>query len=194
MTKRIIVAVFGLLMALTTLAAAAIAATPGVTADLAVRIDGAYVRAGDLGQPVTPLAERALVRLTPGTAAGQADLVFADTRSISASASEDLDLAGGLTDPFGVTLTFAKVKAIYIQAKATNTNDVVVGGAASNGFAGPFGGTTPTVSVKPGGVLLIAHPGAGWTVTASTSDLLKVANSSSGSAVAYDVIVVGTSS
>src|SRR3954465_110978 len=50
-------------------------------------------------------------------------------RTLGASASEDLDLAGVLTNAFGAVLTFTKIKAIVIRAAVGNTNDVVVGNA-----------------------------------------------------------------
>lgn len=166
-----------------------------LNATVSMGIRGTYGAASDLtsrGDAFGDLTGFAAA-LTSGTGANQADLMFSDKRTLSASASENLDLAGGLADAFGATLTFATVKAIMIKAAAGNTNDVVVGGAASNAFVGPFGGTTPTVAVKPGGFLLLFAPATGWTVTASTGDILKVANSSSGSAVTYDVVLLGTS-
>ncbi len=132
-------------------------------------------------------------RLTSGTGADQADLMFADTRTLAASATENLDLAGSLTDAFGATLAFAKIKAIIVQAAAANTNDVVVGGAASNAFTGPLGGTDPTVAARPGGAIVLFAPATGWTVTAGTGDILKVANSSSGTSVTYSIVIIGTS-
>ncbi len=99
-----------------------------------------------------------------------------------------------LSDPLGVTVTFVTVKAIIIKAAAANTNDVIVGGAGSNPFVGPFGGTTPTVAVRPGGILMLVAPATGWTVNASTAHLLKVLNGGAGTGVTYDVIIVGTSS
>lgn len=131
---------------------------------------------------------------TSGTGANQADLAFTDTRTLSASATENLDLAGGLTDALGNTLTFASVKALIIVAAAGNTNDVVVGGAASNAWATPFGDATDTVKVPPGGVLVLADFGAtGFAVTAGTGDILKVANGGSGTSVSYDLLIVGDS-
>lgn len=165
----------------------------GVTADLSAQLQGVYTGANDLGTVSFSFNKRGLNRLTEGTAANKADKLFADTRTLSASATENLDLAGTLTDPFGATLTFATVKAIYIQASSSNTNNVCVGGAGSNTFAGPFDDATDKVCVKPGGVLLITAPGTGWTVTASTGDILLVANSGSGTSVTYDVVIIGTS-
>lgn len=149
----------------------------------------------DLVTSSAPLTRDLTLDLTSGTGANQADKIFSDTRTLSASATEDLDLAGSLTDALGAALTFVKVKAIIIIAAAANVNDVVVGGASANQFVGPFGAGTHTVKVPPGGFLVLAAPGAAGlgTVTAGTGDLLKVANSAGGSSVTYDVIVIGTS-
>lgn len=146
----------------------------------------------DLAAVSAPAALEVKLNLTNGTGANQASKIFSDSRVLAASASESLDLAGSLTSALGATLTFATVKAILIRAKATNTNNVVVGPAASNGFLGPFGDATDRVAIKPGGVLMVAAPATGWTVTAGTGDLLSVANSSSGTEVGYDIILVGT--
>lgn len=131
--------------------------------------------------------------IAPGTGVGQADLMYSDTRTLAASASENIDLAGALTDVLGRTLNLAKIKAIMIRASAANTNDVVIGGAATNAFVGPFGAATHTLAVRPGGEFLIAHPGTGWAVVAATGDLLKIANGGAGTAVTYDIIIIGTS-
>lgn len=130
-----------------------------------------------------------------GTGSGQADLVWGDSGTLAASANTDLDLAAGaLTGALGGTVTFARVKAILVTADAGNTNNVVVGGAASNQFTGPFGAGTHTVSVPPGGALLLTAPGTtGWPVTAGTGDLLRIANSAAGSSVGYSIVIIGAS-
>lgn len=168
-------------------------AQAGVSVDITARMQGSFKGSNDLGTPVFPFDFRKLVQLQPGTGTGYADLMFCDERTLSASGTENLDLAGSLTSPLGATLTFARVKAIMVVAAAGNTNSVVVGGAGSNTFTGPFADSSDKLSVPPGGSLLLTHPGAGWTVTASTGDILLVANSSSGTAVTYSVCVIGTS-
>jgi hypothetical protein len=177
--------------------AASIASSPvlagAVRADVAARVAGQYSATSGLGSTSFVLDQQILAQFSPGTGVGKADLAFADRRTLAASATENLDLAGVLIDPLGATLTFGHVKAIYVVARPGNTNNVVVGGAVSNGFAGPFGGTTPTVAIPPGGALLLTHAGAGWAVTPATGDLLKVLNSGSGTSVQYDVIIIGTS-
>ena len=82
---------------------------------------------------------------------------------------------------------------LLIRAAAGNTNNVVVGGAASNQFVTPFGAGAHTLTVRPGGMLLmVANDATGYAVTAGTGDLLRIANSSSGSAVTYDIVLLGT--
>lgn len=152
---------------------------------------GTFAGANDLGDAVQTFAELFELAITDGTGANQANNVFSDERTIGASSSENLDLAGSLVNALGATLTFTAIKAILIVADAGNTNNVVVGGAASNAFP-LFGDPTDTIAVKPGGVFMIVDPSAaGYTVTAGTGDLLKIANSSSGSAVTYRVIIIG---
>jgi hypothetical protein len=116
--------------------------------------------------------------------------LFKDTRTIAASASENLDLTGVLTDAFGATVANAEVIAIYVKAAAANTNSVIIGNVA-NGFVGPLG-ATGTYTVLPGDFFL-ATSQAGWAVTAATGDLLKIANSAGGTSVTYDVVIIGRS-
>ena len=125
-----------------------------------------------------------------GTGANQIKQVFSDTRTLAASANEDLDLAGGLTNALGSAITFTRIRGLLIRAAAGNTNNVVVGGAASNQFATPFGAGTHTLSIRPGGLLLlVANDATGYPVTAGTGDLLRIANSSSGSSVTYYIVL-----
>lgn len=150
----------------------------------------------DLGTAVGPASLNFAAELASGTGAGQADKIFADTRTLAASASEDLDLAGVLADPLGSLVTFVKIKALIIRAAAGNTNNVIVGGATTNGFVAWAGGATHTVTVRPGGLFALVAGDAdasGYAVTAGTADLLKIANSGAGTSVSYDILVIGTS-
>lgn len=133
------------------------------------------------------------ITLDDGTGANQADRVYHTSITLAASANQDVDLSGTLTNQIGGTAVFAKVKAILVRARAANTNNVIVGGAPANGFVGPFGAATHTLAVKPGGEILLVDPGTGWTVTPATGDLLRVANSGAGTSVTLDLIVIGTS-
>ena len=164
-----------------------------LTSRITAQIDASESGSLDLGTKTAKISAAIALALASGTADDQADMIFSDTRTIAASSNDDLDLAGSLVGAFGNTLTFAKIKAIMVIADAGNTNNVVIGAAASAQFVGPFGANTHTIAVKPGGVFLIAIPDTGWTVTATSADILRIANSSSGTSVTYKLIIIGTS-
>jgi hypothetical protein len=147
----------------------------------------------DLESPSSDMTKRDQYSLASGVGASQADRKFTDQRTLAPSANEDLDLAGSLVDAFGAVITFVKIKAIKVKAAAANVNNVVVKPGAANGFLGPFGAATHTITIPPNGELLLLAPVAGWTVTAGTGDLFNVANSGAGTSVTYDIVIVGTS-
>ena len=155
-------------------------------------VNGSFTNALDIETGISSINNSQSYTIADGTGANQANAVWSDTRTLSASASEEHDLAGGLTDIYGTTRTFTIIKAIFVSAAAANTNNVLVGGSASNAFVNWVESATDIVTVHPGGMMMVVAPDAtGFAVTASTGDLLKVANSSSGTGVTYDIIIVG---
>jgi hypothetical protein len=159
-----------------------------VSADFRIIFNALQTGSHDLGTPALPATFDKLVQLTNGVGNGQADLFWGDERTLAASATEDLDLAGVLTDVFGAIINGVKLVAMVVEANAANVNDVVIG-AATNPIP-LFGGTSGTLAIKPGGAMaLIAPQAAGQlTITAATADRLKVANSGAGTAVTYKVM------
>lgn len=165
-----------------------------LTTELRVKFAAQQSGTDNFGAPAYYPTIEKILQFASGTGADQADLLFVDEdRSISASATEDLDLAGVLADAFGTTITMAEVVAILVIASASNTNNVVIGDATSP--VPLFGGTNPTFAVKPGGFFFVAAPNASglFTVGAGSTDDLKVANSSSGSSVTYSIAILGRS-
>ncbi|MFI1677059.1 hypothetical protein [Streptomyces sp. NPDC020607] len=166
-----------------------------LTSSLSIAASAELSTALDLTTGRAPLQVRRSVSLASGTGVGQADKVFSDRRTLAASASEDLDLAGVLLDAFGATITFARVKGIIVSAAAGNTNSVVIGAASSNPWATLLN-ATGTLTLRPGDAFS-AHAGqanaTAWAVAAGTGDLLKVANSGAGTPVTYDVVIIGAS-
>lgn len=149
----------------------------------------------DLGDRTATATGKTDITLTSGTGAGMADKVFQDTRSLAGSASESLDLAGVLTDPFGGVLTFVKVKALYIASADENLNDIVVGAAAATPWSALLG-ATGTVTLRPGAFFLACAgvaDASGYAVGAGATDLLKVLNNAGVNTVLYDIVIVGTS-
>lgn len=159
--------------------------TLGVLAELSHQLD--------LAAAAAPLTVSKSVPLLHGTGVSQVDRMFADTRTVAASATDSLDLAGGgLTDLLGAAVTFAKLKAVIVAASAANTNNVVITRPAPNGVP-LFAAAGDACAVQPGGLFVWVAPGAGVTVTAGTGDLLDLVNSGAGSTVTYDVVLLGTS-
>lgn len=164
-----------------------------LTSDFTVKAVCELSDALDLATATVPLTLTERIRLASGTGADQANLIFHDTRTLAASATEDLDLAGVLVDALGDTLTFARIKAVIVAAASGNTNNVNVTRPASNGVP-LFLAASDGIAVRPGGVFAwIAPDATAVAVTASTGDLLTLTNSSSGTSVTFDVVIVGAS-
>ena len=164
-----------------------------VTAELRAKFTARQSGTHDMGGPsFNPTIEK-ILQFTSGTNANQADIVWADERTLTASATEDLDLAGALEDAFGTTMNAAEVVAILVIANSLNTNDVVIGDATAP--VPLFGGANPTFAVKPGGFFFVAAPGAAglMTVGAGTSDDFKVTNGAGGTPVTYQIALLARS-
>jgi hypothetical protein len=147
----------------------------------------------DLQLASSPLTYAQSLGLSTGVGINQADKLFSDHRTIAPSGTDDLDLAGVLVDPLGATISMARLKGIIVKAAVANTNNVVMG-VGSNPITTILGGTTPTLNIRPGGVLVLFAPDAvGYVVTAATADILRFANSGAGTSVDYDVILIGAS-
>lgn len=140
------------------------------------------------------LSRGSLTSMASGTGANQADKVYSETKSIVASGTYDLDLAGVLLDAYGAVITFARVKLIAVFADAGNTNNVLIGAAAATQFIGPLGSATDKINVRPGGVSVNFAPDAtAWPVGAGATDFLRFTNSAAGTSVLFDIVIVGAS-
>ncbi len=150
-------------------------------------VTGTYGVDIDLGNRSYSISQKYSNKFANGTSDNQADVIFTDTRTTSST--DDLDLYGGLTDAFGVTVNFSAVKAIVIFASTDNTAHIKVGGG-SNNVSTIFDDVSDIIHVPPGGMFVITDPlAAGFGVTDSTADILRIA-SASGSQT-YDVIIIG---
>ena len=130
-----------------------------------------------------------------GTAADQADLLWYDERTVATAANDDLDLTALTRSVFGsvLTVTFAKVKSLLIVNTATTAGeDLTIGAAASNAWAGPLGGSSHTLRVPADSPVLMVNRKTGWSVVDSSSDILRIANSGTAD-ITYRIAIVGTS-
>jgi len=128
---------------------------------------------------------------TNGVSAGQADLIWTSERTLNASASEDIDLAGVLTDIAGATITNVEIAGIAIISDATALGVLTVGGG-SNPWITWLIATGDGIKVPPGGLFTLfgIDATALGAVTAGTGDILHIANSSGG-ITKYKIIVLG---
>jgi hypothetical protein len=162
-----------------------------LTTTLNLAIDANYQKALDLSTVSDHLAKVFTLSLPDGIGSGQANKLFHDVRTLANSANESLDLAGVLTDAFGDILTLAKVKVLIIKNRDT-VQTLSVGGAASLGWAAPFGDATDILKIAPGALAVLVWDPAGVAVTAGTGDLLKIANGAAGNAADYEIIIIGS--
>jgi len=142
---------------------------------------------GGVGTAQLPLARRWTSVLADGTAAGKADRLYVDERTLTASASETLDLEA-LTDAFGAAVDFAKVKAIFIFNTST-ANGLKVDQSVADAWLALLG-DAGSLTIPAGGI--VAAIGESWTVTTGAGKL-KLTNLGSGSATTYQIVIVGTS-
>lgn len=182
---------YAALMSLLLVSLVTFAVADTLTSKASVAVQAVFAKSNALSNPRDVLSKTIQKEFANGTSSGQCDLVFRDQRTLTTGNSEDLDLAGALTDPFGTTLTFATVKVLIIENLST-TQTLTVGGAAANQFINWVGAANDVINIPPGGFFAISAPAAGFAVTAGTGDLLKVLNSA-GASCTYNIVILGTS-
>lgn len=146
--------------------------------------------AGDLNAAQNRADFNLVLQMLDGTAAGQINRLWSDTRTANASA-DLLDLTGGAMLQFdGSTFTLARLQFLLIRNKSSSYN-LQIGDAASNPVAGLFEAATQRGEIKPGGILLWTFGTAGLTISTDSADILQLdpgANS-----VEYDIWLAGRS-
>ena len=106
-----------------------------------------------------------------------------------------LDLAGGgMLDPFGATLFFAKVFLLVVTNLGTVAgDDIVVGNSGASSFNGPWNGVDAGSStVPPKSHWVASNMDTGWTVTNGAIDLLKFDNIAATNRIEFEVEILGT--
>jgi len=127
---------------------------------------------------------------TQGSGNNQIGIQFNDERTLSAGANEVLDFSGTmLQDDFGNNIALTKIKELLIENESL-TGTLSVGGGTSN-LVLDVDHATVTNVIQPGGRMHIVNPLAGWTVTATTGDLLKITNGDGSNATTYKIVVLG---
>jgi hypothetical protein len=170
-----------------------------LSAQIVAQLRATQLGSNDFGGPqFSPTMEK-IVSLSIGTGADQADILWMDERSVGTGANDDLDLNGVLTNAFGATINAVEIVALFIineprAGSPANTTNLTVG-SGTNPVTGYLGGTTPTLGpIRPGNFVLFGGGNIGGfgVVTASTGDILRIANSSGASAT-YQIAILARS-
>jgi len=161
-----------------------------LTSGVRITVTGNHTNTLDLEDAVNNLSLSKSDSLANGTSANQADLIWHDTRSAAGSA-DALDLAASLTDAFGNTLTFAKIKGIFIHNKSTTSGYKLAVGANAAALINWVAASGDIVNVGPDGYLLVWSPIDGYAVTGTSADILQI--DPGANTVAYDIVIIGTS-
>lgn len=163
---------------------------PGVAANIVLHLTAKQSGSGDLGTPGVLVDIIKELDFSAGTAAvGQANILFSDTRTLAASATENLDVAGVLADALGATVNAAEIVAVYFAAAQANVNDVQITRPAANGVP-LFLAAGDGIALGPGDFSVRTYRN-GVAVVAATGDLLTVTNGGGGTSVNYDVVIIG---
>lgn len=167
-------------------------------ATLIAQIRATLTKAQDIGSGQISLNSDGVVQesITGGTAANQANRMWADERTLSHGASENLDLVGVLADAFGDTISLDRIVALLFIVDDAQTAGILIGGAGSNPVTSMFGAADDVLKLPPDSFVLLSCVSAtGFAVTAGTADILKVAHGGEASDdVTYKVVILGADS
>lgn len=144
------------------------------------------------------------VKFAEGTGNTQANEMWWDRRLVTASTpTDDIDLYGSLENVFGRTINFSKIKAVGIQNLGkrdgnggwtlTAGEDLLVLGAtaANNGWGGILNGNQDEkIQIESGDIFLITNRLAGWSISAGSTDVLRVVNNGTDD-IEYDIVIGG---
>lgn len=157
------------------------------TSNNSLRLSATLTGPGDLGTDTSALNTTIGMALSDGTSAGQADLMFKDTRTVADGATDDIDLTS-IEDAFGNPLSAAEVVTIFIRSLDTNTTDLTIGGSSAD-YTG-----LPDQTIAPGGIAVHHNSGANGlgAVTDSSSDIIRVVNGA-GAQASYEIVVIARS-
>ena len=160
-----------------------------VTSTLTFKIKTVLTKVTGLGAPADTMDKDLSDTLTDGTEKDRCDIVWSDTRALSANSSETLDLNATLIDALGTTVNALKVVAIVFHNKETTAGLNLQIGAGSTTF-NLFGSLSSRYNLGPDGIYFIWEPSlAAKSVTAGSADLLQVRNGNA-SVVNYEVAIL----
>ena len=172
----------------------------GHTSSISVALTAKEDTTQDIGIASYAITDSAVVaNFSAGSGLNQANYVWADRRTLLASASEVINMSAPVPqDALGQVLNLLKIKALYIfnygGATAAPADIIKVGGEGSSDCWNSIfdGSDTAKLSLQPGGALVLTAPSAaGYAVTNPGNYKLKIENTNGAQAVDYKIIVIG---
>lgn len=152
-----------------------------------VKMQYSRVDSQEFGTVTNKKNETTAYNLSDGSGDDAADIVYADTRTVSANAIDTIDLTALTQHTLGVTVpfSFARVKVFRIVNKSEEQDFYLYFGASetdpSNSFA---------IAVGPSSEALLMNPKTGYLVN-STNNELRTYNPN-GSAIDFDLYIIGS--
>lgn len=146
----------------------------------------------DLADPADIVQKTWQIAFTDGAGANQGNQQWHDRRTVATSATDTLDLNGSLTNQYGTTVSFARVKLLLVYNE-TGGGQLQLRPGASNAWANLFpglGGTGHYIN-SPGIVMHYAGDATGWAVSAG-SDTIRLVNQSGSLTATYNILIVGS--
>lgn len=127
---------------------------------------------GDDGAELT-IDESYVATFDDGTGTNQCGTVWQDRVRNLNTTSEDHDFAGSRTDFQGAAIAGTAMKFLYLRNLDSDSGDTLI---LKQGSANPMttmlGGTNPTFTIPPNGILLAVGPVDGWTLTGGSADTI----------------------
>lgn len=124
-----------------------------------------------------------------GTGFEQMNAFASSSAALAAGATNTVSL-GAAVNGFGDVVAFIRVAFLAVRAAASNSADIVVGGAPAGAFESWASTAGATFTVKPGGLALFIAPSTnGYAVGTSTN--LMIRNASTATNAAYDLYIGG---
>lgn len=125
---------------------------------------------------------------------GTADLLVIATYTIAGAGTQNLDLAGSVSDLLGNAVAMARVKFMYVNLAATTTSTSISFGNHAAPLINWISAATSTVKIFNDGIFLIGGGGATqYAVTATSADGLLITNLDATNSATVNLAVVGSS-
>lgn len=142
----------------------------------------------EVGTIVNRRTQTGTYAITDGDGPGEADLVFADARSIPANSIESFDLLNLTQQALGVTVpfTFRQLRVIRLVNESTTAGQRILVGVDPGRPTAVY-----AAEVGPGSEWIAVNQTDAWEVTAANS-VIRIANPNN-AAVNYSLYLIGTS-